>query len=118
MSPEPSTCLPVESVLPAMGAVLTPLESTRLLVTALGHRVVPAAADLAFEGDAIPRHGAVSYDPPPERLPEFLCALEFRDARVVRREGRRVERTDVRVLEPMTGVEPVTSSLPRTRSTN
>ena len=108
----------MESVLPAMGAVLTPLESTRLLVTALGHRVVPAAADLAFEGDAIPRHGAVSYDPPPERLPEFLCALGFRDARVVRREGRRVERTDVRVLEPMTGVEPVTSSLPRTRSTN
>jgi len=49
----------VESMPRTVRAILTSFEANCLRITVLGHRVVPAAADLALKGDSIPRHDAV-----------------------------------------------------------
>ncbi len=49
--------LSMDRVLVAMRAVLPPFKSTGLQITSLRYRVVSTTADLALEGNAIPRHG-------------------------------------------------------------
>jgi|SaaInl4_150m_RNA_FD_contig_81_482122_length_801_multi_8_in_0_out_0_2 hypothetical protein len=94
-----------------MRAVFPPLKPSRLRIPNLCYRVVPATADFAFEGDTIPRHSNTCIPPHTggnlsSGKPVFVQAQLG------------IDTIDDRMLEPMTGVEPVTSSLPRMRSTN
>jgi hypothetical protein len=93
----------MERMLRAIRAIFPPFQAIRLCLTTFRHCVIPAATELAFQCNTVPWHDAAC-NPAAERPPEFIVWVPISWSPYK--------------LEPMTGVEPVTSSLPRTRSTN
>jgi hypothetical protein len=80
-------------MLSAVAAEFLQFQTFRSGLLVFGRRIVPVLALGALEGDNLSRHFSTPW----------RYALTIRNWKK---------------LEPLTGIEPVTSSLPRTRSTN